>query len=190
MRKTFKISTTRLCILILLLFTGIAYAYLTSGLNIHGSTSISNARWDIYLDNVQVTPGSVSGDKVSQPPVISNEKLAVSYHVHLDDPGDYYEFTVDAVNNGTINAMIESIHSVMDDQSLDNLPSYLTYSVTYANDQPVLVNQSLNKNTTRTFKVRIEFPIDADTRHLPTSDESINLVFEVNYKQADANVIP
>ena len=159
------------------------YAYLSAGLNISGSSTIHNATWSIYWDNVQVTTGSVSAST----PVIDTAKTTVSYNIILEKPGDFYEFTVDVKNDGTIDAMIESISSKLNGVVIQTLPSYLIYSVTYADDVEIQNNQLLSANSSDTYKVRIEYKRDITISDMPTTQQNLSLSFSVNYIQANNN---
>ena len=88
--------------LIVLLCISIGYAVLNTTLNINGKSSISKNTWDVHFDNVVVNSGSVEAIKI---PTIENY-TTLDFEAKLNLPGDYYEFTVDVVNNGTIDAMI------------------------------------------------------------------------------------
>ena len=93
-----------LAIVIISVFTlSIAYASLSTVLEISGSTRVTATNWDIHLANVKVTNGSVSANT----PQISGTST-LSFDVDLNIPGDFYEFTVDVVNDGAIDAMIDS----------------------------------------------------------------------------------
>ena len=59
-----------------------------------------------------MTNGSVSigtGDKAAV--ITPNDTTEVTYEVTLAKPGDFYEFTVDAVNAGTVDAIIDEVRS-------------------------------------------------------------------------------
>ena len=168
---------------IIMLLITFGYAYLSAGLNISGSSTIHNATWSIYWDNVQVTTGSVSAST----PVIDTAKTTVSYNIILEKPGDFYEFTVDVKNDGTIDAMIESISSKLNGVVIQTLPSYLIYSVTYADDVEIQNNQLLSANSSDTYKVRIEYKRDITISDMPTTQQNLSLSFSVNYIQANNN---
>lgn len=173
---------------------GIGYAYLQTTLNISGTTKVSKNTWSIYWNNTQVKTGSVTGDQVTTAPTLSENDTKVSFSVNLKKPGEYYEFTVDAVNNGTIDAMIEDI-----DLDVDNggsLPAYLDFSVTYNDDVPLVKNQILKAKATNenveTYKVRVEFKTDITSSDLPDAEEGETVVctLNVSYAQADNRAIP
>ena len=186
MNRKYKIST--IILVILLLFLTMGYAYLSASLNINGTSSIHNATWNIYWDNVVVTDGSVTAET----PVIDTNKMTVTYHVTLSKPGDFYEFTVDAVNDGSIDAMIDTISSQLNEVEITELPVYLEYSLSYSDDTEIGVHQLLKSNTTETYKVRIAYKKDITSSDLPETDQELNLSFSVTYVQANttASVVP
>ena len=92
----------------LLLFITVGYALISTNLNILGTTNISASSWNVHWSNLVVTSGSVTDDNVTTAAFIKTGNTEVEFSVRLDKPGDYYEFTVDAVNEGSIDAMIQA----------------------------------------------------------------------------------
>ncbi len=172
---------TWLTFILLLLGISIGYALISSNLNIGGTSSINNPTWDVHWENVQVTSGSVSANR----PTIDSNRTTVSYSITLNTPGDYYEFTVDAVNAGTIDAMITSIDSKMNGTTITNLPAYLEYSVTYSDGTDLQVNQELKHGTTEKYKVRVGYKKDINPSDLPSTDQTLDFDFSIEYEQAD-----
>ena len=170
-------------IILLILILGLGYAALQSNLNINGLATMGNPTWNIHWENVQVAEGSVEANT----PVIDTAKTTVTYSIVLNIPGEYYEFTVDAVNSGTIDGMIESITSKLNGVTITNLPDYLEYSVSYSDGAQLAVNQLLAAGTTETYKVRIEYKSDIEVNQLPASNQTLNLQFTVTYRQANEN---
>ena len=181
-RKQQSIKNT---IIFFILLVGLGYALLQQDLNITGTTSIQDAKWDIHWNNVQVTDGSVTGDNVVTEPIIDSLRTTVTYAVVLAQPGDYYEFTVDAVNSGTINGMVESVSSKLNGVTITTLPEYLDYSVTYSDGTEIQENQLLNAGDTKTYKLKIKYRDDIELNQIPDSNQSLSLAFTVKYKQAD-----
>ena len=102
-----KKNKSLILLILLIISISIGYAYLNTNLQINGSASIDKPTWDVYWDNIQITNGSV--DSVNIPATISQNKTEVTFNITLKEPGDFYEFTVDAVNNGTIDTMVNSL---------------------------------------------------------------------------------
>ncbi|MBP5678947.1 MAG: hypothetical protein J6X28_03885, partial [Bacilli bacterium] len=180
-RTKYKISTAILVALLLCITLG--YAFLNANLNINGTSSIHNATWNVYWDNVQVTEGSVSATT----PTIDTSKTTVSFDITLHQPGDYYEFTVDAVNDGSIDAMIESITSTVNNQAITTLPSYMNYEVTYADKKAIESNHLLRSGETEHYRVRVEYKLDVTPEELPENDQEFAFTFTMNDVQADEN---
>ena len=165
----------------LILILGIGYALIQSNLNINGTANMGAPTWNIHWANVQVKEGSVSAST----PTINSAQTTVTYSVVLNVPGDYYEFTVDAVNSGTIDGMIESITSKLNGATITNLPDYLEYTVSYSDGVLLAVNQLLAAGTTETYKVRIKYRDDIELNQIPATNQSLPFQFTVKYRQAD-----
>ena len=180
-----KQETMKNIIILLVLILGLGYALLQQNLSITGLSSIGNPKWDIHWENVQVKSGSVSAST----PVINSAKTTVTYSVVLNTPGNYYEFTVDAVNSGTIDGMIESITSKLNGATITTLPAYLEYTVSYYDGVPLATNQLLAAGTTEKYKVRIKYRDDIELNQIPATNQTLSLQFTVKYKQADENTI-
>ena len=167
-------------IFLLILCLGVGFAFLSSQLTITGNTSVSGNKWSVYFNNVQVTEGSVDATVI--PTTTGNTTTSVEYTVNLDKPGDFYEFTVDAVNDGTIDAMIESITTPNIDS---RVLQYVNYSATYLDGTELAQNDVLKKNKTATYKVRVEFKKNISANDLSEEDINLTLMFGVNYVQSN-----
>ena len=176
MRKNKKYSLIFGLVLLLVGF-GIGYAYLNTSLYINGTTNVDSNSWDVYWDNVQVTTGSVAAET----PEIDGEGTSVSFSVHLEKPGD-------AVNEGTIDAMIETLTKTVNGAS--TIPAYLNYTVTYEDDIAITENHLLSAQDFEIYKVRVEYKPDVNVDDLPATAQSLTMEFEINYVQADSTVLP
>ena len=156
---------------------GIGFAFLSTQLNINGTTNVLGSKWSVYFDNIQVSEGSMEAEL----PTIDTNKTTVDFEVTLANPGDFYEFTVDAKNDGTIDAMIESISMT---ELSSNVLKYLNYEVTYEEGGPIARNDVLEAKTSTTYKVLVEFKKDVVASDLSEENTSLNLSFSVNYVQS------
>ena len=172
-------------LIILLLSISLGYALLSTNLNIVGTTVVKDNKWDIYFDNVQVKSGSVTAST----PAIDTAKTTVSYSVNLNLPGDYFEFTVDAKNAGTIDGMISAISNKLNGTEINTLPNYLEYSVSYFDGVTIQNNHLLEAGKTETYKVRVGYKKDITKDDLPSTEQTLNLSFSVTYVQADDNAV-
>ena len=168
-------------VLLLLVCISVGYAVINTTLNINGKSSISKNTWDVYFDNVVVRDGSVEAVKI---PAIS-DKTTVDFEVTLNLPGDFYEFTVDVVNDGSIDAMIDNIEKTPDLSTEQQ--KYLNYTITYENDEAITTKQLVKKEEFVRLKVRVEYKSNLTATDLPTNNETLILGFNVNYVQADVS---
>ena len=197
--KKNKKNKTLLTVLILLLAITIGYAAIATTLKINGSADVKSARWNVYWDenSIAVTEGSVATTQGNEARVTDSSKTQIEYSVELSEPGDFYEFTVDAVNEGSLNAKIapngvkNNVYE-SDGTTPKNLPNYIGYTVKYAeNDADVTAGDVLeakkgNTPTRKKYKVRVWYKTDIDPSTLNESTtETLRLVFEVDYVQGD-----
>lgn len=193
MFKKKKNKKTILLLLLLILGISVGYAALSSTLNISGSSQIGNVTWDIHWNNVVIKNGSITGDQVTSPAtIIGANSTEIEYSITFDKPGEFYEFNVDAVNAGSIDAMIETISKKVfeaDGATETTLPDYLEYTVTYGDNKALAVKHLLPAHETETYKVRIQYKKDITTSQLPTTDKTLVFRFGVNYVQADDTAV-
>ena len=156
----------------------IVYAALSVTLNITGTADISAASWDVHLDNVKLNSKSVTATA----PTITNGTTA-TFSTVLNMPGDFYEFTIDVVNDGTIDAMIDGITKTP--TLTEAQAKYLNYIIEYQNGESINPKQLVAKNSFVRLKVRVEYRKDITASDLPTTSETLNLAFTVNYVQSD-----
>ena len=174
-------------LILLFLGIGIGYAALTTDLSINGISHVTQSNWSIHFDNIQVD--SNSSATVNQAATITGD-TSLSYNITLSVPGDYYEFTVDVVNDGTVDGMIESVSSKLNNVEITTLPSYLEYSVTYYDDVPIAPNHLLAAGDTETYRIHVGYKKDITPEELPEDDVTLHLLFSAPHKQPDENAIP
>ena len=184
--KKNKRKLNYLIVVILLLLVSVGYATLSTNLNIIGSSQISAPTWDIHWENVQVKTGSVSAST----PTIDTNKTTVNYSVTLTIPGEYYEFTVDAVNAGTIDGMVSVISNKLNGTEITTLPSYLEYKVSYEDGVDIAPNHLLEAGTSEKYKVHVGYKKDINVSDIPATPQTLNLSFSVTYVQSDTSAVP
>ncbi len=181
--KQNKTQIYLLLIFSLALLIGVGYAALSATLKINGQTTINKASWDVHMENINVTSGSVTATTV---PTLDTAKTTVNFSVKLTNPGDFYEFTVKEVNKGTIDAMVSTISKT----GLTTAQAkYLDYIVTYSDGTALAEKQLLKSNQSETLKIRVAFKKDITAADLPTADSTLNLNFSLSYQQADNSAV-
>ena len=107
----------------------------------------------------------------------------MEYNVTLN-PGEFYEFTVDVENAGTIAATLKSI-------TLSNLTDaqkkFINYTVTYDGTAYTATTNGLSNDlaaeAVKTVKVRVEYIFPENSTDLPEEDVTLNLTASLNYEQ-------
>ena len=184
-----KGENIQLIFMFLVLIIGIGYAYLNSNLNIIGTSEIGNVSWDVYWDNIVFGNNNVTD--ITTPATISQNKTEVSFNVNFSKPGDTYEFTVDAVNDGSIDAMVETVSQgvyASNGTTPKSLPDYLEYTVTYSDGTTIKSNDLLPVNGRKAYKVRVHYKEDITSTQLPSTNDNYVFKFSVTYIQADDSV--
>lgn len=156
---------------------GIGYAALSETLTIDGTTDIDEASWNVHFDNVQIVSGSVAA--TTEPTITDN--TSIGFGVTLENPGDFYEFTVDVVNEGTLDAKVNAI-TILPVLTAEE-SNFFQYSVTYLDKTTIHQGDPLDAGSTETILVRFEYLVLGDTSLYPTSDTSFSFNVSMNYVQ-------
>ena len=168
-----------LCIVVICIFTiSIAYAALSVSLNITGNADVVASTWDVHFDNVKVVNGSVT----NVAPIIS-DGTSVNFSTELNIPGDYFRFNIDAVNDGSIDAMIESVVKVRD--LTDEQKNFISFDITYSDGVSINEKQLLTKGLSKGISVEVKYRKDITVSDLPNSTIELDLEISLIYSQAD-----
>ena len=102
--------------------------------------------WNINLTNLTISEGSVTG-------TTTLEDNTLTTTVTLKNESDYYEYTFDIENNGSIESILDSITL-----GIDNPKNILTHQVTYLDGTPINKGDTILPNSKKTILVRIDYP--------------------------------
>ena len=185
MRKNKK-NKKLLLLLVLLMAVTIGYALLSTTLKINGTAGIKKNTWNIHWDPTSYEQ-SLGGNATATTPTYNSDNTQINYGVTLELPGDYYEFTIDAVNEGTIAGKIAEINHTVSyiegGETKTTLPSYILYTIEYA-DQPGVApakGDILDPGATQKYKVRLEF--DPNSSVVIENPLDITITEEEPYEQ-------
>ena len=178
--------------MIALLLISVGYAALETNLRINGTANIAATSWNVYFTNIQTTNGSVTPSVA--PSVSGTNTTSLNYTITLNKPGDFYEFTVDVVNGGTINAKIAD-NGISNTALTQTQDTYVNYTVTYADGTAIAAGDKLAKAGTtvnsvaqdvKTVKVRVEYDSTITPEQLNAmgeNDITLDLTFAMQYVQ-------
>ena len=178
--------TKALVVVVLLIVVAgltIAFAALSTTLNINGTAYLDAAKWGIRFENLS-SPTKIGSATTTGTAKIEETKAAeiTGINVSLSTPGDKVTYTVDLVNKGTINAKIDKIEKT---QLTSEQQRYLTFKVTDQNGKEVSEGDILSKGETRSLTITIEFIKDLTKEDLPTNASTISLSYKLNFVQTD-----
>ena len=197
MRKKVRSKNLKLLLVLLLMVITVGYATLTTNLTINGTSKINNSTWDVHFETVTITPGSVTIDTNDNTQyaarVDSNDTTKVEFSVLFNEPGDFYEFTVKAVNDGSIDAMIDSVSKTLkiNGTTQDSIPAWLNYTVTYSDGEAIAKNHMLEHSKFETYKVRVEFKKDITNEQFNEArGKTLTFEYDVDYIQKGEGATP
>lgn len=194
-----------LVLLVVFCFFSIAYARLTTSLNIRNSAGIKSASWSVYFSSLAV---SKTGNAViNNNPSIDKLVAINDFSMTLTGPGDSVILTFDVVNDGTLDAKISNfslgnieitaVGSDNDVNDVNTVRENLTYKLTYTNDTTIeqtgeVINAgdevSINQKLLSGQKVNLTLTLSYDGVNLPRDKVNINISdTEVFYSQYISN---
>ena len=100
----------------ILFLMAVGYSAFQTKLNI-SSTSNITSKWDVRITNVKVKETSGLAENVYDP---TYTKLEANMEANFYEPGDYITYTVTVSNQGTLDAMLDSVKLNMPQQEVIN----------------------------------------------------------------------
>ena len=172
-----KFKKRYLLIILLLCCVSVVYAMLISKLSITGGGRIKGNDWNIVFKNINVSSGSVEGNAN----VVGS--TGISFNADLDKPGDYFEFSVDVVNNGSLDAMVSDYSF----DGVDDIEKIVKFDVSYIDGVAINKSDRLASLQQETLLIRMEYRKDIDDSDLNNEEIEMNIKFEMNYIQDDGS---
>ena len=194
MRRRNKEKNIIMLLLLLVLTLGIGYALIFTNLTINGVGKFNNQSWNVHFEDLTLNPNNVALSTGDVAATIDQTTMTdITFTVTLQEPGDFYEFEVAAVNSGTIDAMVGLITNNLNNNPISStnpVPAYAKYTATYSDGVEIAPNHLLEAGYSENYKVRVEYRTDIDPEDLPDEVQELTFNFGVQYVQADANSNP
>ncbi|MDO4996228.1 MAG: hypothetical protein Q4E69_03540 [Bacilli bacterium] len=168
---------SKLIIVLLILLISIGFAFLSSQLDLIGSSLLRKQEWDIHFESPTKVGGNVDASSL-----VLTDSTTVNFTVDLLQPKDTYEFTVDVVNDGSIDGMISSISGT---ELTSNQKKVFEYVITYDDGAALKEKQLLAHNSSDKYKVTVRYKDDISSSDLSIDNQTVNITITVNYVQAD-----
>lgn len=175
MVKLRKRKINKSIIIILILFISIGFAALTSNLNILSNVTFLPQSFNIYFDNLQVNQNSSNLDN----PTLSNDDTTVTFTSTINEPGDFYEFSFDVVNAGTMDAALDEI---VKSGLTETQAQYLDYTAKYYGEREIHEDDILHAGYKEKIVVRVEYKYNIE--NVPSLG-NVSFTFGLNYIKRD-----
>lgn len=188
MRQERGIQTTVIAVLaVAILVMSVGFAAYSQNLNINGTATFTAAKWSVHFDTASYaeTANSTAHPATAPSPTTTD----MTYTVTLPKPGEKYEFTIDVVNEGTMDAALKSITIT---PSPSPVPAYVSHTVNYngtdytATDASItgvtLPKQTGSTPGRHTVKVTVEYLEPADASALPQTDQTVTFNVTLGYE--------
>ena len=173
-------------VIIAVLGLTVAFAALSTTLNIKGSAYLDAAKWGIKFQNLS-EPSIVGEASDAKTAKIEKDVSINDIKVTLSKPGDGVTYTVDLVNDGDINAKIENIEKT---NLTEEQQKYITFTVKYKeNDTELKIGDILSKKEVKPLVIKIEYRKDLESSDLPKSAQGINLSYKLDFVQTDDKAV-
>lgn len=188
-------SLLLVCLFLVVVSIGVGYAYVRDSLSLNGNSTLASNSFNVYFDNIVINKETA---RVNTAANIYNDGKSVGFNVSLTKPGDIYDFYVDVVNGGSIDAMIGIVPSL---EIPDEYKDVVLYKINYEDGLPLRENDLLkaaNNDTDRANKINVvtlhivmKYKLSTNNEQLVTTDiPSFSVNFDIPYVQAkDANVV-
>lgn len=182
MSKKIKKNKNIFIIILLIIVISIGYSYLTTNLPILSSVTLFQNTWDIHFENIKMINNSTS----SSEPILT-DYTTVNFSPNLDIPGDEYSFSINIVNNGSIDAMVsEVIKSTLTDSE----EKFVDYVVTYIDDKEINKNDKIESGSILPIKVKVGYKKDLMVTDIPSTDQNLSFNLSIDFVQADRDAKP
>lgn len=178
LRREQKIRNIILFTLFSLVFIGVGYAVISSNLTLNGSMTLNKITWDVHFENFE----ELYDNTVSSTHTLTNNNTSLTYNVNLNKPGDIFEFTIDVVNNGNIDAMLSNIGK---NGLTSAQQQVMDYNVTYLDGTIPTVKDSLKIGEVETLVISVKTKANITNAQLNATDTNLSLTFNPTYAQDD-----
>ena len=142
-------------IILMVAVISLGFSLLTSNLIINLGVDFAQGSWDVHFENINVNDKSIEASL----PQISQDNTSITFGGAFSEPGEFYEFTVDIVNAGTMDAVLDELIKSSLNQTQ---ATYINYTVNYWGDRQIQENDILPAGYKEKIKVRVEYKYDID----------------------------
>ena len=169
-----------LVVICIFLMLGLGYALLSQNLDIKGTGTITSD-WNILITDIVTKDKSATASNVTEP---THSGTSATMNAKFELPGDYISYDITVANQGTLNAVLDSIKIKMKDQEV------FLFDV-----KGIQSGDALNVDEEKTFTLTIRYNENiTDNPDITDINFSMNLDYlqegdESNFAGADLPVV-
>lgn len=163
--------------IVMLIVLTMAYASLAVnlGIKVNGAKKVDALNWNIQFENIQKDEDSVTAIKEAK---IDESKTGIEYEIALNTLGDFYSFSVDIANTGTMDA---KIYDIIEKTITDEQRNYIEYYVRYTNGDEIKKDDTLDAGEKKNVTVMVRFREDLEKEDLPVNSTDLDLSYKIVY---------
>lgn len=169
----------KLIILILVLFISIGFAILSANLSINGGVGFNSNNFDVHFENIKVISEDVDYSTLE---VDSSDNTKINASINFKEPSEIFEYSVDVVNGGGIDAIFDSLTNNIN----STLEDYISVDIKYFDDSSINQNDLLRMGQSKRLRVKIIYNYDIDS--LPQASTSL-VTTSISYKNINVRDI-
>lgn len=163
-------------ILLLIVSISIGFAYLSSVLNINSGVSFRENSFDVHFENINLLSEDVEYTTLEISP---SDSTTLNASINFYEPSEIFEFTVDVINGGGIDAKLQSIENNL----TSSISEFITIETKYFDGQEIKENDLLRMGQSK--KIRIKVTYNYDIEELPTAGTT-TVAITMNYINKNA----
>lgn len=163
--------------IVMLIVLTMAYASLAVnlGIKVNGAKKVEALNWNIQFENIQKDEDSVTAIKEAE---IDESKTGIEYEIALNTLGDFYSFSVDIANTGTMDA---KIYDIIEKTITDEQRNYIDYYVRYTNGDEIKKDDTLDAGEKKNVTIMVRFREDLEKEDLPVNSTDLDLSYKIVY---------
>lgn len=183
-RQGQTVAIVALAVAIMVMAVGFAAATYSQTLNLNSSTATLKAsKWSVHFDTTSYEESDDSIAATSK----NVSDTSMNFTVTLPNPGDFYEFTTNVINDGTFDATLKKV-------TMSTLTSaeakYLKYTITVGETSYTATTDNIGLALAKAdgehaVKVRVEYVMPENASDLPQEDATVTLTASLDYVSVD-----
>ena len=153
----------------------------------HSTATLSKA-WDIHYDSTKTEAQMETAAVASTGTITNITGTNVTFTASLSQPGDYYQFTLPVINDGSMTAYLDSI--VM--SSLTTAQAkYIEFKIEYDGVTATSTTQNITGKsiagggTSKNMVVTVTYKTPEDQDDLPNAETTVQLWAELLFEDTD-----